>query len=96
MSIENGSNFREIKGTVASMRLDALVGLGFGISRSKAAYKIKAGQVQVDGETVLNTAARVDENGQIEIPGQGTLVVEEIGGISRKGRQNLTLKKYYE
>lgn len=88
-------DYREIKGTVASLRLDSLVGLGYGLSRSKAAENVKAGLVQVNEATVFDPAARIKEEDVIELSKRGSLELKNVMGKSRKGRQNIILKKYY-
>ncbi len=89
-------DYREIKGTVASLRLDSVVGLGYGLSRSKAAESVKAGLVQVNEVTVFDPAARIKEEDIINFSRRGSLELENVMGKSRKGRQNIILKKYYD
>lgn len=85
---------REIRGTVASLRLDAVASLGFSVSRTKIASVIKAEQVKVNWQPVKSPAAAVKEGDVISIAGRGRLEVEKVGGESRKGRLHLVVKKY--
>jgi len=86
--------FKEIKGTVASLRLDSVASLGFGISRNKAADFIKAGRVSVNHEVTLSLTKKVNEGDTILIVGKGRVVLEKVGGTTKKGRTSLELKKY--
>lgn len=85
---------KEIKGTVAALRLDAVLALGFGISRSRAVILVKGGLVQVNGKPVEAPARRVQQGDLIAIRGRGHIEIAALTGESRKGRQGLNLKKY--
>lgn len=82
---------KEIKGTVASMRLDAVAGLGFGISRSKIVPLIKGEQIKVNHQLVSQPARPVKEGDIISLAGRGRLEIAEKGRESRKGRTHLLL-----
>ncbi len=92
--IINSRNGKTIRGTVASMRLDAIISLGCGLSRSKAVNIIKGGLVKVNWKTETNSSARVKEEDYIVLSNGGGFVIESLPGKSRKGRQNIVLKKY--
>lgn len=85
---------REVCGTVASMRLDAVLALGFGLSRSRAAGLVKGGLVRVDWRAVESPARPVRPGEIISLSGRGRLEVVSLGGETRKGRLRLTLKKF--
>jgi len=85
---------REIKTTVASLRLDAVASSGFGLSRSKLTPAIKAGHVKLNWQSVKNASAAVKEGDIISVAGRGRVEVEQILGESKKGRVQLLLKKY--
>ncbi len=86
---------KEIKGTVASLRLDAVASLGYGVSRTKMVAVIKAEQVKVNWQPVKNSAAILKEGDVISIAGKGRVELALMTGKSRKGRVRLVLKKYY-
>ncbi|HHX74657.1 MAG TPA: RNA-binding protein [Firmicutes bacterium] len=86
---------REIRTTVASLRLDAVASAGFGISRSKLAPAIKAGHVKLNWQAAKNASAPVKAGDVISVAGKGRVEVAEILGESRKGRLQLVLKKHY-
>ncbi len=86
---------KTIKGTVASMRLDAVASLGWGISRSKAAINIKSGLVSVNWKREKNPSSRVKEKDFIALRSGTGFLIDSLAGKSRKGRENIILKKIY-
>ncbi len=85
---------KEISGTVSSLRLDAVSSTGFGISRSKMAGLIKAERVKLNWRPTKDPKASVKEGDVISLRGKGRVEVSEVGGISRKGRYHLTLRRF--
>lgn len=85
---------KEIKGTVASLRLDSVASLGFGISRNKISGFIKAGRLDLNGETVIDIKKTVSEGDTMSLKRKGTIVLENVGGTSRKGRVKIKLEKF--
>lgn len=85
---------KEIRGTVASLRLDSLLSLGFGLSRSKVVRLIKAGLVMVNWRPVNSPSTQLKENDLLSLRGRGRLVLEAVEGETRKGRMRLKMKKY--
>ena len=85
---------KEIKTTVASLRLDAITASGFGISRTKAAEAIKGERVQVNWLPVQSVSREVQVGDVISLRGKGRMEVADITGISRKGRTGVLLKRY--
>ncbi len=88
---ENG---RDIKGTVPSLRVDAVISLGFGISRSRVVLLIKGGAVQVNWRPISSPSMQLKEGDQISMKGKGRLFIDTVEGETRKGRLRLKLKKY--
>jgi RNA-binding protein YlmH len=84
---------REIRTTVASLRLDAVASAGFGTSRSKIAPAIRAGLLKLNWQSVKNAAAVVKEGDVISFGGRGRLELSQVAGESKKGRVQILLKK---
>ncbi len=82
-----------IKGTVASLRLDAVAGLGFGYSRSKIARAIKADHVKLNWQRVNDPSSQLKKGDVISLKGRGRIVIEDITGESKKGRVRIVVKK---
>ena len=86
--------FREIRDTVASPRLDAVVKVAAGVSREEAARRVEAGLVSVNHIPCLSVSAAVKEGDVLSLRGVGRFAVGELGPVSRKGRLFLTLRRY--
>ena len=80
--------------TVSSLRLDAVVAEGFGLSRAKAAEAIKRGLVFLNWNMEERLVVPVKEGDKISLRGKGKMEIAEIGGISRKGRTYLQVIRY--
>ena len=57
--------FEEIRGTVASVRLDSLLSLAFGSSRNKLSGLIEGAKVFVNGKLVTSNGYQVHENADV-------------------------------
>lgn len=80
--------------TVASLRLDSIIGAGFGISRTKATELIKSGRVRVNWEETDLTSKAIKQSDVISLRGKGRIVLEEINGNTKKDRIKITMKKF--
>lgn len=87
-------SYHEIKGTSASMRLDCILSLSLGISRGKAAAVISSGTVEVNYKAVNSPAFNMKQGDIFSARGYGKFRVEEISGISKKGRLHIIVQKY--
>ena len=72
--------------SVMSLRLDAIVGGMFHLSRTEAARQIEAGAVSLNYEECLKTDASVHAGDILSLRGAGKGTVTGTGGTSRKGR----------
>lgn len=85
---------KEIRATVASLRVDSIAAAGFGMSRSKAAVEIEAEKVKLNWQSVKNASQSVKEGDVLSMRGRGRLEVAEIRGLTKKGRIGVFLKRY--
>lgn len=85
---------KEIRTTVASLRLDAVAAAGYGTSRTKMAREIRMERVKVNWRVVANPAAEVAEGDVLSIRGRGRVHVAEVTGTTRKGRIGILLQRY--
>lgn len=83
-----------IAGTVASNRLDAIVGLLCRVSREKAAELIRTERVQVGGQAVTQVSASVPEGRRLSVRGFGKFRIDHIGEETRKGRLRIAASRY--
>ncbi|SFG56206.1 RNA-binding protein YlmH, contains S4-like domain [Desulfotomaculum arcticum] len=86
--------YREIKTTVQSMRIDAVAAHGFGLSRSKMAGEITSGKIFLNWRPCLDPSAGVNAGDMISARGRGRVEVIETGGKTKKGRLGLLLRRY--
>ncbi|MCK4259113.1 MAG: photosystem II S4 domain protein [Halanaerobiales bacterium] len=85
---------KEIRSTVASLRLDSVTGVGFSTSRSKMAKEIKTEKVKLNHEIETNPSRIIKSDDVISIRGRGRVEIKEIQGETRKGRVKITLNRY--
>lgn len=87
--------FGEIKGSVASLRLDNIVKCAACCSRTAALDKyIKPQLVTLCGRVCENPSQTVHEGDIISIRGKGKFQLAEAGSVGRKGNIGIKLKKY--
>lgn len=86
--------FQEMRDTVASPRLDAVVKAAAGLSREEAARRIAGGLVSLNHTPCFSSSATVREGDILSLRGVGRFRVEAIGPPTRKGRLFVTLQKY--
>ncbi len=85
---------KEIKDTVASLRLDSIISAGFRIGRSLACDYIAAGKAQMDGLPCEKPDKPVTEGMKISVRGMGKIKVVKINGQTKKGRISVVIHKY--
>lgn len=85
---------KEIRATVASLRMDAIVAAGFGVSRSRAASDIAADKLRLNWQPVKGASQVVKPGDILSMRGRGRLEVSEIAGQTKKGRMVVHLKRY--
>ena len=85
---------KEIKDTVASVRLDSVISSGFRVGRSAAAQYVSAGKVAIDGLPCEKPDKTVDEGAKISVRGLGKIRLRTIGGQTKKGRISIIIDRY--
>lgn len=83
-----------IKGTVASLRLDAVLSLGFSISRSKILPLIERGLVFINGKLITNSGHALKEGEIISLRKMGRIRFDQVQGGTKKGRILIQIIKY--
>ena len=86
--------YKEVSGTVASVRLDKLLALAFNASRSSLTGLIEGGKVFVNGKLVTSNGYEPKEGDLVSVRGMGRFRFQETGGQSKKGREYVTLWRY--
>lgn len=85
---------REIKDTVASLRLDSIISSGFRIGRSLAAQYVGAGKAAIDGLPAEKADKAVAEGSKVSVRGLGKIKLQKVNGETRKGRISVVIHRY--
>jgi len=85
---------KEIKDTIASLRLDGIVSSGFRIGRSLAAQYIAAGKAAIDGLPCEKPDKAVSEGTKISVRGLGKIKLHAVNGQTKKGRISVVIHRY--
>ena len=86
--------FESVTGSVASLRLDAVLAMVYKKSRSEMNAQITAGLVFVNQRLVQNTSHILKENDVIYFRGYGKFLLDSIGGQSKKGKTYIIVRKF--
>lgn len=86
--------FEEIKGTVASVRLDSLLSIAFSSSRSSLVALIEGGKVFVNGKLITSNGYQIKEDDIISVRGIGKFRFCETLSKTRKNRIYVRILKY--
>lgn len=87
-------NTEEKSVTVSSLRLDALVGAAFNMSRGKAADLIEGEKVFINWITASSVSKAVKEGDMLSVRGFGRAKLLEVRGKTKKDRISVVFLKY--
>lgn len=87
-------NTKEIAGTIKTLRLDSVVALAFGLSRSSAKEFINASKVFVNDKNILKSDFPIKEGDKLTLRGKGKAFLKEVGDLTKKERIFVTIEKY--
>ena len=85
---------KEIRDTLASLRLDSVISSGFRIGRSLAAQYVNAGKAAIDGLPCEKPDKAVSEGSKISVRGLGKIKLTAINGKTKKDRISVTIHRY--
>ena len=85
---------KEIRDTVASLRLDSVIASGFRIGRSLAAQHIAAGKAAIDGLPCEKADKTVSEGMKISVRGLGKIKLASVNGRTKKDRISVVIHRY--
>lgn len=85
---------KEIRDTLASMRLDGVISSGFRIGRSLAAQHICAGKAAINGLPCEKPDKAVTEGAVISVRGLGKIKLYSVNGQTKKGRISVVIHRY--
>lgn len=84
----------EVRDTVMSLRLDAVAATGFKMARGKTAALIESGRVQVNWQDCTKPDRLLSEGDTVSARSLGKFRVAQVGGVTKKGRTALVIKRY--
>lgn len=87
-------SIKRIHDTVASLRLDSIIGAGFGLSREKAAALIRSGHVSVSGLACEKPDRQLTGGETVSARGFGKFRLTEESGVTKKGRIRIEIEKF--
>ena len=85
---------KEIKDTLASLRLDSVISAGFRIGRSAAAQYVTSGRAAIDGLPCEKPDKVVSEGCKISVRGLGKILLRTVNGQTKKGRISVIIGRY--
>lgn len=88
-------NFREISGTVSSLRIDSVAALGIGESREKTVRLLQQGKIELNYCEATSSSLKVQEGDIFVVRGYGKFRLKKLTGLSKKGRLHILIEKYH-
>lgn len=93
-SVEKVQEFQELTGTIASLRVDAILALLTRLSRTKGLELIEAGRVSVNYMEVDNPSFIIKPKDIIAVRGYGKFILSEDIRLTKKNRLFVTVYKF--
>ena len=85
---------KQLRDTLASLRLDSVISSGFRVGRSQAAQYVTSGRVAIDGLPCEKPDKAVDEGAKISVRGLGKIKLTTVNGQTKKGRISVVIDRY--
>ena len=85
---------KEIRDTMASLRLDSVISSGFRIGRSLASQYVASGKAAIDGLPCEKPDKQVAEGSKISVRGLGKIKLHTINGKTKKDRISVVIHRY--
>ncbi len=87
-------SYKEIVGTVASVRLDSILSVAFHTSRSSLTGLIEGGKVFIGGKQILSNSYPLKENDVVSVRGLGKFRYAGTSYQTKKGRYSVKVLLY--
>lgn len=88
------ANVREETINVSSMRIDNIISACFKLSRSESADAVLSGNIYVNSLQILKCDKKISVGDKIVYRTKGKVVLKEISGVSKKGRNFIKIDVY--
>ena len=85
---------RELRDTLASLRLDSVISSGFRIGRSLACSYIGSAKAAINGMPCDKADKQVSEGAEISVRGLGKIKLYSVNGQTKKGRISVVIHRY--
>ena len=85
---------KQLRDTVASLRLDSIISSGFRINRSLAVQHIVGGKAAINGLPCEKPDKIVEEYARISVRGLGKIKLTAVNGETKKGRISVVIDRY--
>lgn len=85
---------KEIRDTLASLRLDSVISAGFRIGRSLATQYVTAGKAAINGLPCEKPDKVVEEGAKVSVRGLGKIKLKSVNGQTKKGRISVVIDRY--
>lgn len=85
---------KEIRDTLASLRLDAVISSGFRVGRSLASDYVNAGKAAVNGLPCAKSDKTIAQGDTISVRGLGKIKLSAVNGQTKKGRISVIIERY--
>ena len=85
---------KEVKDTMASLRLDSVIASGFRIGRSLASQYVTSGKTAIDGLPCEKPDKQVAEGCKISVRGLGKIKLVQVNGRTKKDRISVVIHRY--
>ncbi len=85
---------KQIRDTLASVRLDSVISSGFRIGRAQAAQYVTGGKAAINGLPCEKPDKAVDEGATVSVRGLGKIKLTTINGQTKKGRISVVIDRY--
>jgi len=87
------SNYKDIKSTINSNRLDAIIASGFSMDRKSSKKKVLNDMVKVNHRLADTPHIELAEGDLISVQGEGRILLDQILGFSKKNRLKIIIKR---
>ena len=85
---------KELRDTLASLRLDSVISSGFRIGRNLACSYISAGKAAINGLPCEKADKQIPEGAEISVRGLGKIKLYSVNGQTKKGRILVVIHRY--
>lgn len=86
--------YKDIPGSVSSLRLDAILSVAVRTSRTQGLQLIREGNIYLNGRCCTENAKILQDGDILSVRGYGKYLFCDTGSVSKKGRYQIIVKQY--